>query len=260
MKDEIDRVRDKEDFWQPPPFYPVLADGEVHIWQAQLDRSPAEVQRLAKTLASEEMERAGKQYFAQGRNRTIVARGILRALLGDYLACAPGEIEFDYGSYGKPTLGYPYCPNLYFNLSHSDGLALYAFAYGYELGIDVERIRPMEDAAGIVERFFAPGEKEVYRVLPPDAQLEAFFNGWTRKEALTKATGEGLTLSLTDFEVSLAPGDPARLIRSNFAVKWSLHNLSPGSDFVAALAINADNVKLRGWNWDAQFRLMRRAA
>jgi 4'-phosphopantetheinyl transferase len=101
---------------------------------------------------------------------------------------------------------------LNFNLSHSAGLALYAFARDQEVGVDVERVRFDIEHEQIAERFFSPYERSVLRSLPAEEKAETFFACWTRKEAFIKAHGEGLSLPLDQFDVSLASGEPARLL------------------------------------------------
>ncbi len=91
------------------------------------------------------------------------------------------------------------------------------------------------------------------RALSGDMQQLAFFNCWTRKEAYIKARGEGLSLPLDQFDVSLAPGGPAALLSTagnpQEAFRWSLRELTPGSGYVAALAAEGDNWELRCWQW-----------
>src|SRR5919199_1621700 len=140
---------------------------------------------------------------------------------------APPQLCFTYGRHGKPALatgtgGVP----LRFNVSHSHGLALYAITRDREVGVDVERIRPEVAQEKIAERFFSPREVTVLRALPTPLQATAFFACWTRKEAYIKATGDGLSLSLKQFDVSLAPGEPVALLHTIWdpqeAARWAL--------------------------------------
>src|SRR5262249_6058087 len=152
--------------------------------------------------------------FEPHRGRFIVGRATLRAILGRYLARRPSELAFRYGEFGKPDLDVPQGADaIRFNMAHSHGRAALAVAVGRELGIDLEQERPIHDADRIVARFFSAAECRVYAGLPDDQKPAAFFRGWTRKEAYLKATGLGLALPLDSFDVSLAPGDPPRLLR-----------------------------------------------
>ena len=121
--------------------------------------------------------------------------------------------------------------------------------------MDLERIRPVRDADGIVRRFFSPREQDAYFALPPDRRPEAFFAGWTRKEACLKATGEGFFLSLDRFDVALDPGAPARLLRIDGdperAARWSLQALTPVDGYAAAVAVEGPCERLSCWQWPA---------
>lgn len=132
---------------------------EIHVWHADLARSDEERVRWEANLSPDEKERADRFHFVKDRNRFVVARGLLRELLGRYLRQAPASLEFSYGEYGKPSLsGENASSGLCFNLSHSSDLAVYAVARERNLGIDVERIRPEAASDRIAERFFSPGK------------------------------------------------------------------------------------------------------
>jgi 4'-phosphopantetheinyl transferase len=240
--------------WSAPPEELTLGSDEVHVWRATLDRSAADRERLEQTLSAEERARAGKFYFQRDREQFMVARGLLRMVLGRYLGLEPDQVRFCYAANGKPALSPEPCPSrIRFNLSHSHGLALYAVTRGHEVGIDLEYVRP--DLAGepIAERFFAAREVAALRGLPNSLQVEGFFNCWTRKEAYIKAGGEGLTVRLDQFEVTLAPGEPAALLNVNGdpaeSSRWSLRELAPGPGYVAAVAVEAGDWQLRCWEW-----------
>lgn len=129
--------------------------------------------------------------------------------------------------------------------------------YNRELGIDIERIRKDFPYQQIAESFFSPFENAVLRSLPEHQQLRAFFTCWTRKEAYIKAVGKGLSIPLNQFDVSLAPGEPAALLNvegnPEEASKWSLIELFPSSDMVAAVAVAGDCWKLHCWEWTGEF-------
>jgi 4'-phosphopantetheinyl transferase len=223
-----------------------LAEREVHVWSALLDRPPDVVETLRRLLSRDELARAARFHFERDRSRFAVGRASLRLLLGRYLAEPPGSIRFSYSSHGKPALLPPH-DTISFNLSHSEGLALYAVCRGHEIGIDVEQIRREPARERVPEHFFSAGEVETLRALRPQAQAEAFLSCWTRKEAFVKARGDGLTLPLDSFDVSLAPGDEPRLLRTAWdpaeAASWSLHDLSPSfPGYVASVAV-------RGAGW-----------
>jgi hypothetical protein len=135
----------------------VLGNDEVHVWRAALDQIPLEVTRLLDTLAEDEQAGAGRYYFPIDRVRFIVARGVLRKILGLYLNRAAQSVPFRYGCYGKPALSCESGHNaIHFNMSHSRGVALYAITRGREIGIDLEYIREdLGSGAGSREIFLA---------------------------------------------------------------------------------------------------------
>ena len=240
--------------WGEPPPTIRLDRDEVHVWQAELETSSVRIDTYLNTLAEEEKSRADRLYFQRDRNRFIVAHGILRAILGRYLNRAPHTLLFRYGSHGKPALDFEHGPHaIHFNISHSHGMALYAIARGRQVGIDVELTHRDLEVDQIADRFFSHGEIATLRALPRDVRKYAFFLCWTRKEAYIKARGEGLSLPLDQFEVSLIPGEPAALLStvpdSDEVSRWSLRELAPTSDYVAALAVEGSGWSLSCWQW-----------
>jgi len=240
--------------WSSPSKNLILGDDEVHVWRAALNIKESRVQSLRRTLTADERARAERFHFQKDREHFIVARGLLRAILGRYLDVEPSQLRFSYSPYGKPSLAGEFNADaLCFNLSHADGLALYAVTRGRQLGIDIERVRAELADEQVAERFFSPREVAVLRALSGNMQPQAFFNCWTRKEAYIKARGEGLSLPLDQFDVSLAPGEPAALLRtsgdSQEAFRWLLRELAPGLGFVAALAVKGQSWQLKCYQW-----------
>ena len=239
--------------WLTPPAIPVQSSSEVHVWRTSLDRPSEEVEAFRRMLSSDELHRAERLVFPEHRRRYIVARGSLRSILARYLAVAPAAIRFEYGPHGKPQLdtSYALAHPLYFNLAHSDELALYAVTGLGAIGIDVEQILPDYPSAQIAKRYFSAGEIEALGKLAPQEYAEAFFRCWTRKEAFIKATGRGLTLPLDQFDVTLAPGEAPALLRTAWdpgeAAHWSLQKLEAGNGFTAALAVRGHNFQMHCW-------------
>ncbi|MBZ0307063.1 MAG: 4'-phosphopantetheinyl transferase superfamily protein, partial [Anaerolineae bacterium] len=129
---------------------------------------------------------------------------------------------------------------LAFNLSHAFELVLYAVGRGVSIGVDIEYLRPVNEFWDIARSYFSKREVAMLQTVPPNQQLEAFYNCWTRKEAYIKARGEGLSMPLNQFDVTLIPGDPARLLEirgsRNEADQWQLESFIPQVGYVAALA------------------------
>jgi 4'-phosphopantetheinyl transferase len=240
-----------------PPRSPVslqLGPGEIHVWSIRLDPAPAAVERLERLLAPDERERAGRFRFEKHRRQYSVGRGALRTLLSAYVGGRPEAIRFRYGHRGKPFLEPPLdAGGLQFNLSNSDELALVGFVLGPEIGVDVEYLKPMPDCEQISERFFSESERQVLRGIPGARKEEAFFNCWTRKEAYLKAVGEGLAAPLDSFDVTLAPGDPPRMLTlegdAERAARWFLHHLLPAERYVGAVAIEGGDWEVKTWSF-----------
>ena len=242
--------------WRPSPAELTLLSAEVHIWRACLDPSASWVERLQRNLSPDELQRAARFHFPRDRRRFTVARGVLRDILSRYLGVPPSELRFRYSSYGKPALADGFDDRgVRFNLSHSHEMALFAVTCGREVGIDIEYLDREIRAEEIAEHFFSTRERASLRALPAEAKHAAFFNCWTRKEAYIKAHGEGLSLPLDQFDVSLAPGEPAALLATHGdpreASRWSLQALTPGANYVAALAVERRGCQLTCWQWSA---------
>jgi 4'-phosphopantetheinyl transferase len=240
--------------WGFPPATLILGNNDVHVWRAPLDEAPPQIDTFLRTLAADEQTRAERFYFQRDRERFIIAHGILRAILGLYLHRAPECLAFCYSPHGKPVLAWESGGDaIRFNMSHSHGAALYAVARGREVGIDIEFIRCDVEAEQIAKRFFSRQECATLDALPLDLRKYAFFLCWTRKEAYIKARGEGLSLPLDQFDVSLIPGDPAVLLSTrpdpDEALRWNLQELAVAPGYAAALAVERPSRSLSCWQW-----------
>jgi 4'-phosphopantetheinyl transferase len=239
-------------FRNDPPSQPLLLEKSVHVWCAALDALAPSAGNFAEALSADEHQRAERFCFAQHRARFVVARGVLRLLLSHYTGVEAQRVQFSYGTYGKPFLtdcGEP----ISFNVSHSHELALFAFTRGRAVGVDLERIRPVLDAPQVAQRTFSKNENSELCALSESERELAFFNCWTRKEAFIKAKGSGLSFPLESFDVSLIPGEPARLLRTRLDAhdteNWSLQALHPAAGYAAALAVEGPFENLDCWYW-----------
>jgi len=214
-------------------------DNEVHVWCAKVNRLARPLEALRGVLSEDELRRTAKLHFRRDRDRFVTARGLLRILLQCYTGVDAAALRFCYNEFGKPALT-PGRNDVRFSISHSHDAALFAVAKGSNVGVDIERIRPRFANEQIAEKFFSESEVKALRALPAELQPEGFFNCWTRKEAYIKARGEGLSLPLRDFDVSLKPGEPARLLRHAQPpelARWTLQALSVPAGYVAAIAV-----------------------
>jgi 4'-phosphopantetheinyl transferase len=238
--------------WPEPPRVWTLAERAVHVWALGLAADASRFATYTAALSSDEIERGARFRFEQHRNRFITGRGWLRTVLARYLDQQPGELRFEYNQNGKPSLRGG-DPSFHFNLAHCDDLAVLAVTRAAEVGVDVERVRPLKDADDIADRFFSRTESAGLKALAPAEKPSAFFNLWTRKEAWLKATGEGLSDSLNQVEVSFLPKEKARLVRlfgrTDELHEWTLRELAPASCFVGAVVTHTPNLEVTCWRW-----------
>jgi len=229
-----------------------LAKDEVHVWRAPLDQPvPPGFDRI---LSEAELKRARRFRFERDCSHFIVAHGLLRIILSRYVGVEPSRLCFCSNLYGKPALVASSAQAaVRFNLSHSDGLVLYAIARDREVGIDLERIQTDFAFEQIGEQFLSLREAAELDALPTCLRREALLTWWTRKEAFVKARGQGLSMPLDQFSVSLAPSQPARLYthEPGEALHWSLQDIMPGFGYVATLAVEGRNWQLKCWDGPA---------
>jgi 4'-phosphopantetheinyl transferase len=225
---------------EPPP----LAPEAVHVWRVRLD-PPGDLSDAWELLSDVERGRARRFVQEHHRRRFVSAHAALRRILAGYTARPPRELEFTSGPHGKPALAIPEArsrPKLEFNLSHSADLALVAVAWGRPVGVDLERWEREMDHLELAKRFFSPTERASLETLAErrDDLVRGFFAAWSRKEAYLKARGEGVMRGLHHFDVTLAPGEPARLLadRLDAAIdRWRMHSIVPDQGFSGAIVV-----------------------
>jgi 4'-phosphopantetheinyl transferase len=239
--------------WNNPPDNLQLRADEVHVWRASIEASESGIEYLERLLSKDEVTKALRFHFEKDRKRWIVSQGILRILLSRYVNTDPSQLRLGSNPYGKPFLAFPsLSPVLHFNLSHSDSLALYAFSYSRQIGIDVEYKRTDIDYDSLANVSFSPNEQALLHSLPNTLKRDAFFNCWTRKEAYVKAKGKGFSIPINQFDVTFLPGEPAALLQSRedpqAITRWSFQELTPGTDYAGALAVEGTKWSLSCWN------------
>jgi 4'-phosphopantetheinyl transferase len=237
--------------WLNSPDNLILSEKEAHVWRADLNLNEGFQNSFLNLLSADEKNRAKKFRFAKDSQNFIVARGILRLLIGKYLEINPAEVSFQYSEFGKPSIAHN--NSLQFNISHSQNIALFAFTKKFNIGIDVEFVNPNIEVKEIATSFFSTNEIKNLLALPEQQQTLGFFYCWTRKEAFIKAVGEGLSFPLDKFEVSLEPNKPAKLLATDWqpkdVAKWSIYSLSPKANFVGSLVIEGLVEKVKCWSW-----------
>lgn len=215
----------------------------IDVVVTPLAAAPETVRASAALLSDVERHRARRFVLDRDTRRFIIARARLRELLAERLGVRAHQVELEYGAHGKPALSRRFADSdLHFSISHCDDLAAYAFSSGHAIGIDVEAVRVMTDADDLAARYFSRRENATYRTLNPHDKPLGFFNCWTRKEAFVKASGDGLSMPLDRFDVTLAPGEPAKVLRIENTPGnsgWRLHSSCPAAGYVAAIASQA---------------------
>jgi 4'-phosphopantetheinyl transferase len=213
-----------------------LAPDIVAVWFCDLNVSAQALEQFSSILTSEERNRAARYKFANGQRRFTAGRAFLRQVLGAYLGLAANQVRLAYEPKGKPVLSD--CPDLHFNLAHSEDIAALAVARGRRVGIDIEVLRYTIDTIGIARRFFTPAEAAWIEAADACGRAERFLACWTCKEAYLKALGDGLLAPLDSFEaivgadgwsVHLNIQDPAE------SGRWSIERINAGPGTAAAV-------------------------
>jgi 4'-phosphopantetheinyl transferase len=216
----------------------------VDIWRVSAEASPLVIVALGQVLHPDETAHAARFYFERDRRQFIVARSVLRHLLGSRLGIPPREVPIRYKAHGKPWVDGPFA----FNVAHSAGLIVVALTSGGDIGVDVERIDPSIDAMQIAEDFYSRSETERLRRLRGAERIRGFFRCWARKEAYLKAIGSGLSRPLGDFDVAVDRTQRSALLRVGWDWKevgrWRLLDLSLHPHYACALAIERGPFRL----------------
>ena len=240
---------EKSSKWPEPPDSLSLGAGQVHVWRISLEQEDALLARFRRTLAPEELDRAGRFRFERLQRHYLAGRGFLRDVLARYLSVKPEDLRFSYNAYGKPSLADG--ESLQFNMSHSHEICLVAVTRDAAVGIDVEHIRADFASDEIARRFFSRVEVETFNSLVKEEQVAAFFRCWTRKEAYIKAIGKGLSQPLDGFDVTLAPADPAALLRpgDEDTATWSVSDIDVGPAYASALMVEGFISEISLWRY-----------
>jgi 4'-phosphopantetheinyl transferase len=216
---------------------------EVHLWRVVADGDTGAARGV---LSPGEIRRADAFRMPRDRERFALFRGALRRVLGRYLSLEPAQVPLSAEAYEKPRVSVGGAAELHFNLSHSGGEGLIAVCRTAAVGVDVEVVRPVSRADALVARFFSASEQAAYANLAAKEREVAFLRCWTRKEAYLKAIGTGIAFPPERLSVTLAPGEPARLIGVDgdpeASRRWQLVDCDPTAGTVAALAVDAAEI------------------
>ena len=217
-----------------------LAPHDLHVWAVPLT---GESHTWTHLLSPGEVQRLQRFRFADHARRYEIGHGALRVILAGYMNEEPAAIQFTHGPRGKPFVA---GSGPFFNLSHSGKLALIGVA-PVEVGLDVEKVRHLESLVEIARRHFSPSEFDALSAMEGEQRQLAFYRCWTRKEAYIKALGEGLSMPLDVFDVSLCEQPRLLACRDGRegADKWSMVDVSPGPEFVGAAVLRTQNTSVR---------------
>lgn len=233
-----------------------LPKGECHLHRLKFTIDDPRLEACWSILDATEKARAERAQTSLRRTRRILARGVLRQLLGRYLDQAPKSIRLRYNEHGKPLLDTPFS----FNLSHSHDCIVYAFTGGdMPLGVDVEYVLRGHNLLRIAQRYFSAEEYNRFINMPTHQQTECFYFIWTQKEAFVKAQGLGLSYGLPTFTVSVDPQRPAGLVQvmpdqhegeiARLAKKpWVMMSFSPFKTVMGALVTMGEEMDVRGFD------------
>ncbi len=240
--------------WRPPTddCYDTLEPTTLDLWRIPLDR-PVQMD----TLSEDEVTRFKRYRFAADQRKFAVARSSLRQILAHYSHQPPASLAFDYGVRGKPQLRNH--ASLQFNLSHSGEYALCGVAR-QGLGVDIEQLRPMDSLEGLIRRCLASSEQQAMGKVAPAHQSKAFLEYWTCKEAYLKATGQGISESLTAIEVELTPTPRLNLPTPEKRTHqwpdkgqhqpWQLRVFVPCNGYTAAVVASPEVAHIRLWAYE----------
>lgn len=225
-----------------------ILHNHIHVWKGSLQLSKEDKSKLSEFLTENEMLR-GKRLFRSGdRDRSRIARGLLRLIMARYLNITPASLIFVYNKNGKPALADSHRSDIQFNLSHKHDRLLIAVCRVSRIGVDLEKVNPGSNHLRISKRFFSDQENADLISLPEEQQRDAFFTCWTRKEAYIKAKGLSVPTALKGFSVSLKPDDPPLLVGDTSdpeaIIHWSLFDVETADGYRGAVAVEGQNLNL----------------
>lgn len=206
---------------------------QADIWLCELDASDGCVDECRQHITLGERERAARFLSDRSRNRFIVGRAVLRRLLAAYLSKPSIAIEFAIEEHGKPGLA---DASLNFNVAHSEDWLLMGFSADGQIGVDIERHRPVLHEQEIARKCYTYRELAKLQSVAIETREEAFFRIWTRKEAAVKWHGSGLQLPLNEFDVPLDEQCDAEVIVPSAKMACWVRSLESPDGYSAACA------------------------
>lgn len=218
-----------------------LAPDAVHVWSAPLDVNDHEMEDMLARLSPSERKRVNALLEERAVRQYVVSRAMQRHLLASYVGGLPGEISFGVVAMGKPTLSHPNDIGLTFNTTHSGNLVIIAITANRDVGVDVEKVKPIPRALQVAKRCFSSDEYEMLAGLPANRLDRAFLSIWVRREGTAKARGDSVWRGLASWKGGEIENSPARR-------DWTVEHLDLGAEFVGVVVARGDDwrVEMKG--------------
>lgn len=231
-----------------------ISDNSIHVWLITLSALRNKLHFFEEILSKEELNKASKFRFDKDRQQFIITRGILRYLSGNYLKINPKDVNLIYSEFGKPY--FDMYTTLKFNVSHAEDMAVIGFVHNYDFGIDVEYTKRTFDVLDIVDNYFSKQEIKALHKIARPLQTEAFYRGWTRKEAFIKAKSKGLSFPLDSFSISIDSDENAQLYKTiwdeNEKDLWRIIPFQTTKDYKAAFAVKGTLSSVKYFEFDSK--------
>jgi 4'-phosphopantetheinyl transferase len=236
-----------------------LIDQEIHIYLIDSRKINIPEKAIIQCLTEEEIFRADKFKCSIDKRLFLLSRYYLKNFIGEYLNLSPEKIKISQSKSGKPYLNDKINSNLKFNYSHSGDYIIYAFTTDNEIGVDIEEIKDISEIDELSRTHFSDEELSIYFELEnPDEKKQLFYKIWTRKEALLKAEGSGITIDLKSLTVLTTNEKKSNQIKVKFLnQEWSVSDLFIDVNYASSVAINSDSCK-EIFVFDEDFNLLKK--
>ena len=237
--------------------------GQIDLWLADMDHHVDDLASFRSVLTDEELAKRVGIRLERVRNHSILSRAILRSVLASYLRCDAKDIGIETEPLGKPRLGQRQTDEvdnkINFNVSHSGGVLAIVVNTSGPVGVDIEKIRDVDELNSIASTLFSVDQRAALSRLQAEERLDLFFHYWVHREAVTKALGVGF---LEHVEIEY-PVQTARVSLSEKAsvdelsrrtcvsklsgseVEWSLLEFSPRTGYTGCVALARGEQTLR---------------
>jgi 4'-phosphopantetheinyl transferase len=217
---------------------------EIHVWYLDL----SELAMFLQAALDGHEDGTGAASFTPGQ-LMFARRFFLRLLLGCYLGLPGKAVHINRSERGKPVLDATHHDQqLHFSMAKSDDRLLIGISAAHYLGVDLEPARRRaRNSLGVASRYFSEAEASALSAMGPHEREHAFLRTWACKEAVVKASGEGIANQLCRFTVETRPDRPAAVLdfEGEPAAAWSLALIVPDPEYVGAIAMRDNRAAIR---------------